>query len=81
MLEIVFALRQRQDRVHVVGKHHPGVDAERGEGANAPNRAAKVSSAVRQQTRPTVGKVDGKKNNSHRRSAGGDSPASDASSL
>jgi len=47
--------------VHVVGKHHPGVDAERGERANAPNRVAEVSNAVRQQTRPTVGKVDGKK--------------------
>jgi hypothetical protein len=43
------------------GKHHPGVDAERGEGANAPNRMAEVCNAIRQQTRPTVGKIDGKK--------------------
>jgi len=43
------------------GKHHPGVDAERGEGANAPNRMAEVCNAIRKQTRPTVGKIDGKK--------------------
>jgi len=58
--DIIVAFRQRPDRVHVVGEHHPGVDAERGERANAANRMAEVFNAARQQTRPTVGKVNGK---------------------
>jgi hypothetical protein len=47
--------------VHVVGKHHPGVDTERRQNANASHRVAEVVNALRQQARSAVGKVNRKK--------------------